>query len=173
MSDVMSDVLRELGARARALRVQRGWTLREASERSGLSARFLVQLESGRGNISVRRLVDVARALGTSASALLAESPARQARVIALLGLRGAGKTTVGRRLARRLRVPFVELDRRIEAAAELSLSEIFSLHGEDYYRRLEQETLQDVLAERKAMVLATGGGLVTSPDTLDMLRRS
>jgi XRE family aerobic/anaerobic benzoate catabolism transcriptional regulator len=169
----MSDVLRELGARARALRVQRGWTLREASERSGLSARFLVQLESGRGNISVRRLVDVARALGTSASALLAESPARQARVIALLGLRGAGKTTVGRRLARRLRVPFVELDRRIEAAAELSLSEIFSLHGEDYYRRLEQETLQDVLAERKAMVLATGGGLVTSPETLDILRRS
>lgn len=168
-----ADVLRELGARARALRVQRGWTLREAAERSGLSSRFLVQLESGRGNISVRRLVEVARALGTTPSALLAEAPANVKSVITLLGLRGAGKTTVGRRLARRLRVPFVELDRRIEEAAELSLSEIFSLHGEEYYRRLERETLEAVISEGKPMVLATGGGLVTAPDTLAMLRRS
>jgi XRE family aerobic/anaerobic benzoate catabolism transcriptional regulator len=167
------EVLRELGARARTLRVQRGWTLREAAERSGLSARFLVQLESGRGNISVRRLVDVARALGTTAAELLAEPQRESKRVIALLGLRGAGKTTIGRRLAKRLRMPFVELDRRIEEAAELSLGEIFSLHGEDYYRRLEHETLDAVIAEGKPMVLATGGGLVMSPQTLASLRRS
>ena len=55
-----------------------------------------------------------------------------------MLGLRGAGKTTVGKKLARRLRVPFVELDQKIEAAAELRLGEIFELHGEAYYRRLE-----------------------------------
>ena len=71
--------------------------------------------------------------------------------VIALLGLRGAGKTTIGRRLARRLRVPFVELDRRIEEAAGLALDEIFALHGEEYYRRLERETLERVLARRAA----------------------
>ena len=69
--------------------------------------------------------------------------------------------------------VPFVELDHRIEQAAELSLGELFSLHGEDYYRRLEREVLQEVLGEGQPMVLATGGGLVASPDTFAMLRRS
>jgi XRE family aerobic/anaerobic benzoate catabolism transcriptional regulator len=93
--------------------------------------------------------------------------------VIALLGLRGAGKTTIGRKLAKRRRVPFVELDKRVEQAADLSLGELFSLHGEDYYRRLEREVLQDVLAGGSSMVLATGGGLVASPDTFAMLRRS
>jgi XRE family aerobic/anaerobic benzoate catabolism transcriptional regulator len=162
-----------LGRRARARRLEKGWTIRDIAEKSGVSPRFLVQLESGRGNISVRRLAEVARALETSLSTLLAEDDAPPPRVIALLGLRGAGKTTIGRRLSRRLRVPFVELDRRIEQAADLSLSELFSLHGEEYYRRLERETLQAVLAENKPMVLATGGGIVTSPETYALLRRS
>jgi XRE family transcriptional regulator, aerobic/anaerobic benzoate catabolism transcriptional regulator len=169
----MDDVLRALGQRARAMRLHRGWTLREVAERSGLSPRFLVQLESGRGNISVRRLADVARALGTTPASLLAETADTPPRAIALLGLRGAGKTTIGRRLAKRLRVPFVELDRKIEEAAELTLSELFSLHGEAYYRRLEREMLESVFAERKPIVLATGGGIVTAADTYALLRRA
>jgi XRE family aerobic/anaerobic benzoate catabolism transcriptional regulator len=167
------DLLLALGQRARAQRQTHGWTLRQIAERSGVSPRFLVQLEAGHANISVRRLADVARALETTPAALLTvrETPGRP--VVALLGLRGAGKTTIGRRLAKRRRVPFVELDKRVEAAADLTLGELFTLHGEDYYRRLEREVLQVVLEERRPMVLATGGGIVTSPETFALLRRA
>jgi XRE family aerobic/anaerobic benzoate catabolism transcriptional regulator len=173
VTDDLDVLLVSLGRRARALRLARGWTLREVAERSGMSARFIVQLEAGRGNISVRRLAEVARALDTTPAALLTPSDAGPSPVIALLGLRGAGKTTIGRRLAKRRRVPFVELDRRVEEAADLSLGELFTLHGEDYYRRLERDVLQQVLDDARPMVLATGGGLVASADTFALLRRS
>jgi XRE family aerobic/anaerobic benzoate catabolism transcriptional regulator len=162
-----------LARQARAARLEHGWSVRELAERSGLSSRFLVQLEAGRGNISVRRLGELADALGTTAAALLQPLQPRGPAVVALLGLRGAGKTTVGRRLARRLRTRFIELDRRIEDAAGLSLAEIFSLHGEAHYRRLERDVLEQLLAEQAPAVLATGGGLVASADTYALLRRS
>jgi XRE family transcriptional regulator, aerobic/anaerobic benzoate catabolism transcriptional regulator len=164
------DLLSELGRRVRAARSRQRLSLRELGVRSRLSERFLAQVESGSGNISVRRLAQLARALATTAPALLS-GPDGPSPAIALLGLRGAGKTTIGRRLARRLRVPFVELDRRIEEASGLPLAEIFRLHGEAYYRRLEQEQLQRVLGEEGPLVLATGGGLVNSPESYALLR--
>lgn len=166
-------LLANLGTRIRALRAARGFTLKELAERAELSARFLVQLESGTANVSVRKLAALARPLGTTPAELLAEPAGETATpVIALLGLRGAGKTTIGKRLARRLRVPFVELDRRVEEAAGLSLDEIFALHGQDYYRRLEREALEAVLAQGRPTVVATGGGIVTSGETYALLRR-
>jgi XRE family transcriptional regulator, aerobic/anaerobic benzoate catabolism transcriptional regulator len=167
------DVLEALGIKVREGRIARGWTLRDLAERSGVSVRFLVQLESGRANISVKRLGEIAGAFGVTAADLLRDADAvAPPSVVALLGLRGAGKTTIGRHLARRLHVRFVELDRRIEKMADLSLSELFSLYGEEHYRRLEREALSQVLAEKRPMVLATGGGLVAVPETFALLKK-
>ena len=169
-----SDILATLSLRARELRQQRQLTLRALADRSGLSTRFLMDVEAGRGNISVRRLAELAAALDVAPAALLvADQPSARKRIVALLGLRGAGKTTIGRRLAKRLRCRFVELDGEVERRAGLALGEIFSLHGEDYYRRLERETLNELLAHDERAVVAVGGGLVTAPDTYALLCRS
>jgi len=168
-----TDVLQVLGGKVRALRMARGWTLRELAETSGVSVRFLVQLEAGRANISVKRLAELADACGVTAADLLKETDwVPPPQIVALLGLRGAGKTTIGRELARRMHVRFVELDRRIEKAADMSLAELFSIYGEDHYRRLERETLTQVLNDKRSMVLAAGGGIVASRDTFALLKK-
>lgn len=167
-------LLEGLGERVRALRQERGLTLRELSGRAGLSERFLSGLESGRANISVLNLDALAGALGVSAASLLAEAEAGSSsaarKVISLWGLRGAGKSTVGKALAERLKVPFLELDRLVEAEAGMTLPELFAIHGEEYYRRVELLALKRFLGTGRAAVLATGGGVVTSPEALRLL---
>ena len=167
-------LLASVGAAVRRLREERALTRRELAQRSGVSERFLAELEGGQGNISVARLQDVARALGSSAGELLYEAQHERAdrRVIALVGLRGAGKSTIGRALANRLRVPFMEMDSLVEKEAGIPLSAIFQLHGEAYYRRLAREVLTRFLAETDAAVLATGGGIVTDPGSFKLLQK-
>jgi XRE family transcriptional regulator, aerobic/anaerobic benzoate catabolism transcriptional regulator len=162
------ELLVQVGRRVRRLREQKGWSRRELSERSGLSQRFLAQVETGQGNPSLRSLVEMAAALETSPASLLSVGGG----VIALLGLRGAGKTSVGRLLAERLARPFIELDERVEALAGLSLAEIWQLHGESTYRELERDALERVLAAAPRAVLATGGGIVGEPATFELLRQ-
>lgn len=174
MSDERERFLGELGRAVRDRRSERGLTRQALSDKASVSVRFIAELEAGRGNISVGRLHDVAVALGTTAASLLAaEARAAEGRpgIVALLGLRGAGKSTIGKRLAKKLGVPFVELDARVEEAAGLSLGALFELHGEAFYRRLERDVLRTVLSENDAAVIATGGSIVTDEETFALLR--
>ena len=162
--------LSQLGARVRAWRAGHGMTRRQLAAASGMSERYLAQLESGAGNISILLLRKVARAMGVPVESLVREGAA-EARPIALLGLRGAGKSTLGEKLAESLHVPFVELDREVEKEAGAALGEVFSLYGQDAFRRFERRALERVLASHEKTVIATGGSLVTDPGTYELLR--
>ena len=161
-----------IGQRVRLLRDQHGLTQKALAERAGLSLRFLSEVESGQGNISVTRLAELAHALGVGPASLLPDDPNRVADRVALLGVRGAGKSSVGRALAKLLSRDFIELDEEIERTAGLRLAEIFEIHGGDHYRRLEREVLRATLAKDRAFVLATGGGLVSDAESWSLLRR-
>jgi XRE family aerobic/anaerobic benzoate catabolism transcriptional regulator len=97
-------------------------------------------------------------------------SPLERMKRIALIGLRGAGKSTLGVLLAKQLGMPFVELDREVEREAGTGLSEIFLLYGQQGYRRYERRSLEKVLRERDRCVIATGGSIVSEPGTYDLL---
>lgn len=89
----------------------------------------------------------------------------RPARTIVLVGMMGVGKTTIGRRLAPKLGLPFFDADEEIEKAAGMSVADLFKAHGEDSFRRGEAQVIKRLLSE-PPMVLATGGGALTTPTT-------
>ena len=97
-------------------------------------------------------------------------SPAARRQRIALIGLRGAGKSTLGRALAEGWRVPFVELNRSIEALAGCTLSEIHSLYGPAAYRRYEKRAMEEAIQRFPRAVIATPGGIVSDPGTFNLL---
>jgi len=101
------------------------------------------------------------------------EASARRRRRIALIGLRGAGKTTLGTALSKELGCPFVELDREIERDAGISLSEVFMLYGQAGYRRIEARCLECLLESHAQMVLMVGGGIVSETETYHSLLRN
>ncbi|HEV3174754.1 MAG TPA: helix-turn-helix transcriptional regulator [Stellaceae bacterium] len=202
-----ADYLRLLGERIRAARARRGMTRKILARDSGVSERYLAQLETGHGNSSIILLRQVAQAMSLPLAELVREDPdhpvefsllvqslARldtkqlaQARKlmtesfgasmergrrqrIALIGLRGAGKSTLGAKLAATLRIPFVELDREIERLAGMSLASLFDLYGQSAYRRYERRALESVIDSYDRAVIATGGSLVSEPATFDLL---
>src|SRR6185369_4993778 len=127
-----------------AWRAAHGTTRKVLARSSGVSERYLAQLEAGEGNISVLLLRKVARAMGVSVEFLVREEDevGHDAR-IALVGLRGAGKSTLGRKLAEELGVPFVELDHEVEKEAGAKLGEVFAMYGQDAFRRFERRALE------------------------------
>jgi XRE family aerobic/anaerobic benzoate catabolism transcriptional regulator len=200
------EYLRLLGESVRAARAQRGMTRKLLAEHSGVSERFLAQLESGTGNASILVLRQIARALDRRLEAILPdhlkrtdlaqiievlgrldsksltkacdlvlgsrhenETDSRRER-IALIGLRGAGKSTVGKLLAGKLQIPFCELDRMIEQASGVSLNMMFDMYGQSGFRRFERRCLEDLLQDKGRFVLATGGSLVSEPATYNRL---
>lgn len=202
--------LKLLGDRVRQARARRGMTRKQLARDSGVSERYLAQIEAGYGNISVLVLRQLAKALNVSIDALLLEGaeppvelvhtveflrrlslddltiarqmllhqfggvdPAARHRRIALIGLRGAGKSTLGAALAERLEMPFLELDRLIQQASGLTLDLIFDFRGQAGFRELERQCLEDVLQRYPCFVLATGGSLVSEPGTFERLLSS
>jgi len=162
--------LGRLGERVRAWRNGQRMTRKALAEASGVSERYLAQLEAGLGNISVLLLRRVARAMGVPVEHLVREDAAPRAARIALIGLRGAGKSTLGAKLAEHLKIPFVELDREVEREAGARLAEVFALYGQDAFRRFERRALERVLNENERAVIAAGGGLVTDPLSYELL---
>lgn len=197
----------ELGTRVRAWRARRGMTRKQLAADSGLSERFLADVESGKGNVSIHSLESAAQALNISILELLQDAPrpalgrlnnllvhlddaqldqayallgttfglsdlqGRDLRV-ALIGLRGAGKTTLGAQLAAERGVPFVELDREIEREAGTSMNEILLLHGQAGYRRYERRALMRIAEEHAdGVVMTTGGSIVSERETFDLLQ--
>jgi XRE family transcriptional regulator, aerobic/anaerobic benzoate catabolism transcriptional regulator len=199
--------LRGVGERVRGARARRGYTRKVLAKDSGVSERFLAQLENGTGNISILLLREVARALDVPIESLVYEGEeapfefmnavellqgmpqgdleeaydlllerfgrvdaGRRSERIALIGLRGAGKSTLGKMLAEKLGVEFIELDRVIEKEAGVSLGVIFDLYGQSGFRRLERQCLDQILEKHPRFVMATGGSLVSEHATYQRL---
>ena len=147
--------LARLGERVRAWRTEHAMTRKALALASGVSERYLAQLEGGQGNISVLLLRKLAHAMQVPVELLVREhnAPARAGRV-ALLGLRGAGKSTLGARLAQALQLPFIELDREVEKEAGAPLAEVFSMYGQEAFRRFERKALARVLKQLPRAVI-------------------
>jgi XRE family aerobic/anaerobic benzoate catabolism transcriptional regulator len=203
---VVAGYLAALGERVREARDRRGMTRRLLARDSGVSQRYIAQLEAGQGNVSILLLRQIAAALNLPLAELLQEKSdqaveltlvtqflkrlprqklasvraqlardygsarAERMKRIVLIGLRGAGKSTLGSRLAKTLEVPFVELDHEIEREAGTSLSEIFLLYGQAGYRRYERRCLEKVLEKNERAVIAAGGSIVSEPGTYELL---
>ena len=161
--------LAALGERVRALRSRQGLTRKAVAQAAQVSERHLANLEYGTGNVSMLVLLQVAGALRIALPELLGGTAVRSPR-IALIGLRGAGKSTLGQLLAEDLGIPFIELGREIEKLAGCSVAEIQALYGTSAYRRYERRALEDAIAQHPEAVIAAPGGLVSDAATFNLL---
>jgi len=163
--------LAAIGREVRRNRAKRGMTRRQLAEASETSERYLAQIESGAGNPSVSVLRAIALAKEIEARVAI-RAGADRAQRIALVGLRGAGKSTLGRMLAQHLGWPFIELDRRVEEDYGASIPDLIEMAGTATFRRHERNALERVIAEHEAAIITTAGGIVSNPETYALLLR-
>ncbi|MBA84679.1 helix-turn-helix transcriptional regulator [Thalassobius sp. S69A] len=202
--DEVRTLITRVGERVRKARERKGIPRRVLSEISGVSPRYLAQLEAGEGNISIGLLQRVAIALDHRIEWLMTEddpwnsealhvsdlyrsanTETRQrvmhllrpesaqemrAQRICLIGLRGAGKSTLGQRAGQALNIPFVELNREIEEQSGMPVNEVMALYGQEGYRKLEAQAVTRVVQTHDTMILAVAGGIVAAPDTYTTL---
>lgn len=200
----VSALIARVGERVRRARERKGISRRVLSEQSGVSPRYLAQLEGGEGNISIGLLQRVAIALDhriewltgeedpwtsdamrvgdlfSSSSvatqqkvmSLLAPEPEANLRAgrICLVGLRGAGKSTLGALAGLELGLPFVELNTEIEAQSGMPVDEVMALYGQEGYRKLEAQAISRITATHDSLILAAAGGVVGEPETYNSL---
>ena len=164
-------LLSSLANRIRKRRKSLGYTQSDLAQSAGVSSRFIAQLESGKGNISVQKLANISAALSLSLGELFRGLGPYGPLVLTLVGLRGAGKSTLGSIVSQALDIPFVELDHEIVKQSAMSLPEIFSFGGAEYYHELQDRTLQAILSKPDPLVLATGGSVVTASQSWERLR--
>lgn len=164
-------LLNTLGQRLRARRKELQYSQAKVAKKSGVSLRFLADVEMGRSNISVLRLAEICAALQIPLAELLRGLGSNGAQMLSLVGMRGGGKSTIGRALAADLQVTFLELDQLIAEQAQMPLSEIFSMGGMALYREYESTTLQKLFESGKPIILATGGSLVLDNQNWSRLR--
>lgn len=165
----------ELGGRIRRLRERRRLSRRDLAREARVSERYLAQIETGNGNISVLLLRRVAAALGVGLGDVVeppdAGAEATTRRRVALIGMRGAGKSTLGGMLSDALHVPLIELKREVSRESGLPAGELMALYGHAAYRRVEQRVLARVAREQARAVIVAGGGIVDEEDAFDLLR--
>lgn len=200
----VQQLITRVGERVRFARERKGIPRRVLSEMSGVSPRYLAQLEAGDGNISIGLLKRVAIALGHQIEWLLSEedpwtsevlqvtelyraagrdmrqqvrdllAPATDATKrcnrVCLIGLRGAGKSTLGAMTGKTLGVPFVELNKEIEEHSGMPVNEVLALYGQEGYRRLEALAVDRIVATHDSVILAVAGGIVAEPETYNNL---
>lgn len=155
-------LLKLLGKRVRRLRMQQNRSLQSLSQAASLSRRFLVEIEAGRANPSLAKLAALSHSLGIALGSLC-DLPVHTIPYnrVCLLGVRGAGKSTIGPKLAAQIDVGFQELDDAIENKAGMPTREIFEIEGRDGFLKREADAVEDWLRENESGVLALPGSIV------------
>lgn len=201
--------LSDIGSVIRSYRSQRGMSRQILANRSGISMRYLAQLESGRGNPTLAILKNIAYSLNVTLSSLLFLKSNKDTKIesiknkfdqynnsqinkilnflekidsddkkinknkIALIGLRGAGKSTLGGMYSRENDIPMYEITNEIEKLGGMNISEIIELGGQEMYRRLEFNAIHKLYKNKNKLIISTGGSVVSEKETFNFLLKN